>query len=358
MSLHFEKVTVKQVKKETADCVSIVFDIPETLQEKFRYKQGQHLTMRAFINDEEVRRSYSLCSSPLHNEWRVAVKKVDGGLFSTYANSALKTGDTLELMEPMGHFFTELDATSKKSYVAIASGSGITPILSIIKTVLITEPESEFTLVYGNRNRSSVIFKEELEALKNKYINRFRIVYVLSRERTDAEINHGRIDAKKCAVLFNKIVSINSDEFFICGPEEMIFTVKDFLEQNGVEKKKIHFELFSSGGIVQRKAKSEQEHESTERKSSITVKLDGVTFDFQVPFNGNAILDEALKNGADLPYSCKGGVCCTCKARLLEGEVDMDVSYGLEAEEIDEGFILACQAHPKTEKVVIDFDIK
>lgn len=358
MSLHFEKVFIKQVKKETADCVSIVFDIPESLQEKFKYKQGQHLTMRAFINGEEVRRSYSLCSSPLNNEWRVAVKKVDGGLFSTYANDVLRTGDTLELMEPMGHFFTELNPANKKSYAAIASGSGITPILSIIKTVLASEPNSEFTLVYGNRNRSSVIFKEQLEALKNKYINRFRIVYILSRERTDAEINHGRIDAKKCAALFGKVVSLDTDEFFICGPEEMIFTVKDFLEEKGVDKKKIHFELFTTGSTVQRKANSEKQQESTERKSNITVKLDGITFDFQVPFNGNAILDEALKNGADLPYSCKGGVCCTCKARLVEGEVDMDVSYGLEAEEIEEGFILACQSHPKTEKVVIDFDIK
>lgn len=358
MSLHFEKIPVKQVKKETADCVSIVFDIPQKLQEKFSYKQGQHLTMRAFINGEEVRRSYSLCSSPLHNEWRVAVKKVDGGLFSTYANDGLKKGDTLELMAPMGHFFTELDGASKKSYVAVVAGSGITPVLSIIKTVLATEPGSSFTLVYGNRNRSSIIFKEELEALKNKYINRVSIVYVLSRERTDATINHGRIDAAKCAQLFAKAVDINADEFFLCGPEEMIFTVKDFLTQKGVEPKKIHFELFTTAGGEKRKAINKTQTESSERKSSITVKLDGITFDFAVPFNGIPILDAALQHGADLPYSCKGGVCCTCKARLIEGEVDMDVSYGLEAEEIEEGFILACQAHPKTEKVVIDFDIK
>ncbi len=358
MSLHFEKISVKQVKKETADCVSITFDIPEILREKFRYKHGQHLTIRAFINGEEVRRSYSLCSSPLSNEWKIAVKKVDDGLFSTYANSELKKGDLLELMEPMGHFSTDIDAAHKKEYVAVAAGSGITPVLSIIKTVLASEPQSSFTLVYGNRNRSSVIFKDELEALKNKYISRFRIIYILSRERTDAAINHGRIDAAKCETLFNKAIDINADEFFICGPEEMIFTVKDFLEQKGVAQKKIHFELFTSSGSTKQKVQTEKVAESTERKSSITVKLDGITFNFDAPFNGASILDTAMQNGADLPYSCKGGVCCTCKARLLEGEVDMDVSYGLETEEIEEGFILACQSHPKTEKVVIDFDIK
>jgi len=358
MSLHFEKIPVKQVRKETADCVSIVFDMPEGLQKKFSYKQGQHITLRTFINGEEVRRSYSLCSSPLHNEWRVAVKKVDGGLFSSFANNGLKSGDILELMQPMGHFFTDVETAQKKSYVAIVAGSGITPVLSIIKTVLTVETQSSFTLIYGNRNRGSVIFKEELEALKNKYINRLSIVYILSRERTDAAINHGRIDAAKCATLFEKIADINADEFFLCGPEEMIFTVKDFLKQQGVAQKKIHFELFTTGESEKRKQKTETRSESTERKSSISVKLDGISFDFTVPFNGATILDEALKNGADLPYSCKGGVCCTCKARLTEGEVDMDVSYGLETEEIEEGFILACQAHPKTEKVVIDFDIK
>ncbi len=358
MSLHFEKIPIKKVKRETSDCVSIVFDIPENLLEKYAYKQGQYITLRAFINGEEVRRSYSLCSSPLNNEWRVAVKQVDGGIFSSYANKDLKAGDMLELMPPLGRFFTELNKANKKSYVAVASGSGITPVLSIIKTTLAVEPESSFTLIYGNRNRGSIIFKEELEALKNKYINRFSIIYVLSRERTDAAVNHGRIDAAKCAALFEKAVDIHADEFFLCGPEEMIFTVKDFLTEQGVSPKKIHFELFTTAGGEKRKASTEKEAESTEHKSSVTIKLDGVSFDFAVPFNGITILDEALKHGADLPYSCKGGVCCTCKARLLEGEVDMDVSYGLEAEEIEEGFILACQSHPKTEKVVIDFDIK
>jgi len=359
MSVHFEKIRIKQLKRETPDCVSILFDIPHELQKKFFYKHGQHLTMRTFINGEEIRRSYSLCSSPFDNEWRVAVKKAEGGLFSSYANTVLKIGDFLEVMPPLGHFYTEVDPTHKKSYVAFAAGSGITPVLSIIKTVLITEPNSSFTLVYGNRNRSSIIFREQLEALKNKYIDNFSLIHVLSREMTDAAINHGRIDAAKCALLFQKVTDINADEFFICGPEEMIFTVKEFLQKQGIEEKKIHFELFTTPGVRQKvKPKTKKQETGEKDKSNVTVKLDGIMFGFEVDYDGEPILDAALKQGADLPYSCKGGMCCTCKARLLEGEVEMDVHYGLEAEEIEQGFILTCQSHPKAKKVVIDFDIK
>jgi len=359
MSVHFEKVRIKKINRETPDCVSVVFDIPEEQRKNFLYKHGQHLTMRTFINGEEVRRSYSLCSSPLDNEWRVAVKKVEGGLFSSHANDNLKPGDFIELMPPMGHFFSELSAENKKSYVVFAAGSGITPVLSIIKTILATEPKSSITLVYGNRNRASIIFKEELEALKNKYMNRLSIIFTLSREKTDAEINHGRIDKKKCEALFAKAVDINADEFFLCGPEEMIFTVKEFLESRSVDPKKIHFELFTTDGIKRSKTKAEKKQTDSSAKSHVTVKLDGVAFDFDVDFNSDdAILDAAIKKGADLPYSCKGGVCCTCKARLTEGEVTMDVHWGLEPEEIEQGYILTCQSHPVTEKVVIDFDIK
>ncbi|CAN5518848.1 phenylacetate-CoA oxygenase/reductase subunit PaaK [soil metagenome] len=359
MSVHFEKVRVKKINRETLDCVSVTFDIPETLSERFAYKHGQHISMRTFINGEEVRRSYSLCSSPLDNEWKVAVKKVDGGVFSSFANDGLQVGDEIELMPPMGHFFCELDAAHKKSYVAFAAGSGITPVLSIIKTVLSTEPHSNFTLVYGNRNRASIIFKEELEALKNKYMKRLSIIYTLSREKTDAAINHGRIDMAKCETLFTKAVDINADEFFLCGPEEMIFAVKDFLEVKAVDKKKIHFELFTTAGSQKSKTKSEKTDTDSNAKSHVTVKLDGIAFDFDMSFNSeDSVLDAATKKGADLPYSCKGGVCCTCKAKLLEGEVTMDVHWGLEPEEVEEGFILTCQSHPVTEKVVIDFDIK
>lgn len=358
MSLHFEKIRIKEVRKETADCVSVLFDIPPHLQDAFSYQAGQHIGIRTTINGSELRRSYSLCSTPLQNEWRVAIKKVPGGQFSTYANEALAAGAELELMKPMGHFGTIYNPTQKKKYIAIAAGSGITPVISILKTILQTEPQSHCTLVYGNRNRASIIFKEELEALKNKYLQRFSLIHILSREGTDAAINHGRIDAAKCQQLFNKAIPLHADEYFICGPEEMIFTVKDFLANSGVEKSQIHFELFSTAAVQPLQQAAKVSTDAIERNSTVSIKLDGISFNVGVPFYGTSILDAALAGGADLPYSCKGGVCCTCKARLLAGEVSMDVSYGLEAEEIEKGFILACQAHPKTENVVIDFDIK
>ena len=359
MSLHFHPLQIKEIKKETADCVSISLLVPDELAPVYQYIQGQYLTLRTYINGEEVRRSYSICSSPLDNELRVAVKKVENGIFSTYANEQLQKGDTIDVMPPIGKFFTELSPDQTRQYVGFASGSGITPLLSIIITTLRTELKSSFTLVYGNRNRHSIIFKEELEALKNLYMDRFRVIYILSREKTDAAIHFGRIDADKCAALCDKTIdALQTDAFFLCGPEEMIFSVKNKLEELGIDQKKIHFELFTAAGMKKTSVVSRESSVSVEHKSKITVKLDGVAFDFDLGFEGDAILDAALKNGADLPYACKGGVCCTCRAKLIEGEVDMDVNYGLEPEEIEQGFILTCQSHPRTEKVVIDFDVK
>jgi ring-1,2-phenylacetyl-CoA epoxidase subunit PaaE len=269
----------------------------------------------------------------------------------------LQKDQLLDVMPPLGKFFTPLDPVQKKNYVAFVAGSGITPVLSLIKTTLQTELQSSFTLVYGNRNRHSIIFKEELEALKNLYMERFRVIYILSREKTDAPINFGRLDAEKCAVLCSKTIDpATTDEFFICGPEEMIFSVKEQLLHLGVDEKKIHFELFTTPGNHQSAVVYREAAVKTEMKSKITVKLDGISFDFDLGFEGDAILDAALKQGADLPYACKGGVCCTCRAKLIEGEVDMDINYGLEPEEIEQGFILTCQSHPRTEKVVVDFD--
>lgn len=358
MSIHFHPLTIAEVRRETSDCVSVAFAVPASLKETFRYKQGQYITLRTHINGQEVRRSYSVCSSPLDDELRVAVKQVSHGLFSTYANTELKKGDILDVMPPMGKFFTELDPAQTRQYVGFAAGSGITPLLSIIKTTLRTEPASSFTLVYGNRNRHSIIFKEELEALKNLYMDRFRVMYILSREKTDAVINFGRIDGEKCAAICDKTIDINrTDAFFLCGPENMIFSVKEQLETLGADKKKIHFELFTTPG-AQKNTEQKTQHSPSEAKSKVTIKLDGVSFDFDLGFDGKAILDAALQHGADLPYACKGGVCCTCRAKLVEGEVDMDVNYGLEPDEIEQGFILTCQSHPRTEKVVVDFDIK
>lgn len=364
MSIHFHHLTVKEVKQETSDCVSVTFEIPEELKQGFSYRQGQSLTMRTTINQEEVRRTYSLCSSPLDNEWRVAIKKVDGGLFSSFANKELRKGDILEVMEPVGKFYVELDPLNQKKYLAIAAGSGITPVLSIITTTLRTEPASSFTLVYGNKNRNSIIFFEELEALKNKYLQRFNFINILSRERTDAPVNFGRINPEKLNELSKLVDYTSFDDVFICGPEEMIFCVKDYLEIKGIDRRKIHFELFTTPGqkksvVKRRDPIAIGSGVDSGPKSKITVKLDGRSFDFDLSLTSDTtILDAALQQGADLPFACKGGVCCTCKAKLLEGEVSMDVHWGLEEEEIEDGFILTCQSHPKTEKVVVDFDIK
>ena len=357
MSLQFEPLRINEITKETNDCVSISFQIPTILKEKFSYQQGQYITIKTSINGEEIRRSYSLCSSPLETDFRVAIKKIKGGIFSTYANETLQVGDVLDVMPPIGKFHTALYPSNKKNYVFIAAGSGITPILSIIKTTLQTEAESNITLMYGNSSRHSIIFKEQLEALKNKYFNRFRLIHILSRERTDTAINFGRIDTIKCELLFDKLVSLQADEFFICGPEELSFCVKDFLKNKGVEDKKIHFELFASANKVTRF----NDYESTEmdeKKSKILISIDGRSFGFDLAFKGSSILDAAIQKGADLPYACKGGVCCTCKAKLVSGNVTMDVNYGLEPDEIAQGFILTCQSHPTTENVAIDFDIK
>ncbi len=359
MAVHFHKLKIKTIKKETPDCVSIAFDIPTELKTAFTFEQGQNITLKKNVDGEELRRSYSICTAPFENELKVAIKKVDGGKFSTYANDILKEGDEIEVLPPTGKFNTKLEPRNCKKYLAFAAGSGITPILSIIKTTLQTEQHSSFTLVFGNRSRNSIIFFEELEGLKNKYLQRFNFINILSREKTDTTINYGRIDKQKLTEL-NKLVNYSSiDDYFICGPEEMIFCVKEFLEATGIEQKKIHFELFITPGQKQSAMGNRQlANEESGPSSKITVKLDGRSFDFDLGFNGENILDAALKQGADLPFACKGGVCCTCKAKLLQGEVEMDVNWGLEHEEVEQGFILTCQSHPTTEKVVVDFDIK
>ena len=359
MAVHFHKLKVKEVKKETTDCVSIAFTVPDELKKEFAFEQGQNITLKKTIEGEELRRSYSVCTAPFENELRVAVKKVEGGIFSSFANDQLQAGDELEVLPPTGKFNTPLKKGNCKQYLAFAAGSGITPVISIIKTTLASEPMSRFTLVFGNKSRSSIIFFEELEGLKNKYLQRFNFINVLSREKTDVALNFGRIDKDKLKELTKLIKFENIDEFFICGPEEMIFCVKDFIEQRGIDKKKIHFELFASGGLKKNNKTEQFTGENKGPVSKITVKLDGRRFDFELPFSSEtSLLDAALKQGADLPFACKGGMCCTCKAKLLEGEVSMDVHWGLEEEEIEQGYILTCQSHPKTEKVVVDYDVK
>ena len=360
MAVHFHPLRIKDIKKETTDCVSVSFEIPPELNEEFLFKEGQNITVRTVIDGQDLRRSYSLCTAPYEKEIKVAIKKVDGGLFSRFANDTLKKGDVLEILPPVGKFNAKLNATRAGNYLAIAAGSGITPVISIIKHTLQAEQGSSFTLVYGNKSRSSIIFFEELEALKNKYIQRFNFINILSREKTEADINYGRIDTNKLRALQQQLSFNSFDNIYICGPEQMIFAARDFFEGIGVEKNKIHFELFTTPGQSQgKRATNVPEMKVVSgARSHITVKLDGRSFDFDLDQNGDAILDAALQQGADLPYACKGGVCCTCRAKLVSGEVVMDANYALEPEEVAQGFILTCQSHPLTEKVVVDFDVK
>lgn len=358
--IHFHPLRVKKVEQETEDCMSIEFDVPPELKDVFQFKQGQNLTLRKVLNGEECRRNYSICTSPFDGRLKVAVKKVEGGLFSTWANEEMKAGDVLDVLPPTGKFYTELSPDQIKKYVAIAAGSGITPILSIIKTTLLTEPQSTFTLVYGNRTKASILFKEELEALKDKFIDRFRVYHILSREKTDSPLNSGRIDTDKLSLLFDKVIDLNkSDEFFLCGPEEMIFCIKGFLAGKRVPSDKIHFELFTVPG-QKREATTIQPEAAEEAgpKAQVSIKIDGIFFDFDLAYESESILDAALQQGADLPYACKGGVCTTCKAKLLEGKVHMDVNWGLEPDEVEKGFVLTCQSHPQTERIILDFDTK
>ncbi len=358
MAVTFHPLKVKKVFRETADCISVLFDVPDELKPAFVFKQGQNLTLRKSFDGQEVRRTYSICASPLDGELRVAIKRIPEGVFSGYINEELRAGDTLEVMPPQGRFFTEAHPSQAKMYVAFAAGSGITPILSIIKTILRTEPQSRFCLVYGNRTRGSIIFKNELEALKNRFMDRLSIYHILSREKADAEILSGRIDAEKSRFFLEKIIAAKSiDECFLCGPESMIHAVRDVLQNAGVDPKKIHFELFhSAAGSKPREATAQIP--ANDKQSTLTVTLDGSAVQLTMGYHGESILDAALRNGADLPFACKGGVCATCRARLTQGQVEMDINYALEQDELDAGFILTCQAHPRSPEVSVNFDIK
>lgn len=358
MSIHFHKLKIKDVRKETEDCVSIAFHIPDELKDVYSFSHGQNIALRSFINGEDVRRSYSICTAPYENELRVAVKKAEFGLFSRYANEELKAGDEIDVLPPTGKFFTKLNKEHKKNYLAIAAGSGITPVISIIKTILKNEPFSRLTLVYGNRSRAAIIFLEELEALKNRYLERLVLVHILSREKTDTAINSGKINSMKLEEL-NRIIDYKrTDEIFICGPQEMIFSTEKFLSDKGIDKKKIHFELFTTPGAGE-KSKNKNPvstYKESGLTSTVTIKIDGRSFDFDLAYDGETILNAALKLGADLPFACKGGVCASCRAKLIEGEVEMERNWALEPEEVEQGYILTCQSHPKTKKIAIDFD--
>jgi len=356
MTPKFHSLKIKDIRHETSDCVSVAFEVPTELADAYDYIPGQYLTLKTEVEGEEVRRSYSICSSPLDKELRVAIKKVAGGKFSTLANEVLTIGDALDVMTPMGNFHTQLNPSKSKHYVAFAAGSGITPILSILKTGLKTEPKSQFTLFYGNRATDSIMFREAIEGLKNEYLGRLSVHHVLSREHMGSDLSTGRISAAKCKTFFEKLMDVNEvDEFFICGPWEMNEEIRDLLLENGVERKKIHVELFTTG-IPKNGQKQVERIAKTGFEAQVQITLDNNTFEFALPSSGESILDGALRAGADLPYACKGGVCSTCRAKLVEGQVEMDHNYALEPDEVAAGYILTCQSHPISQRVEVDFD--
>lgn len=353
MKKAFHKIKVKDIRKTTKDCSVVTFDIPSDLKEEFKYHHGQHLTLKSTINGEDLRRSYSLCSCPLDDNWQVAVKKIEDGRFSTFVNERLKVGDELELLPPNGRFYQEV-SEKKKNYVGFAAGSGITPLHSIIKTHLSQEPESTFTLFYVNRTIQSIILKEEIEALKNQFMGRFELYHFLTREEREAELFNGRMTEDKLRSIGELLVDFKAiDDFFLCGPSEMIFMIRDYLEGIGVDKDKIHFELF---GTPDKQKKVSKPIENNDDVSDVSIINNGVKTSFKMAMDGENILDAALANNADLPFACKGGVCCTCRAKLMEGDVEMEVNYALEEDEVKNNYILTCQSIPKSEKILIDFD--
>lgn len=360
MAVHFHKLKISDLVRETADCVSVLFEVPDSLRNDFTYREGQNITLRKTIGNEEIRRSYSICTAPHENQLKIAIKKVEGGRFSGFANETLRAGDSLEVMTPTGKFNAHLSSGKNPSYLAIAAGSGITPILSIIKHTLQQQPDSRFTLIFGNRSRSSIIFFEELQNLKDLYMERFNLIHILSRERMDSAMNYGRINAEKLSALSSLVTYADCKAVYLCGPEEMIFSGRDFLQKQHIDPSRIHFELFTAPGQAKTGKTSVSEKASIESGpvSRVTVRLDGRSFDMNLAYEGMSILDAALQQGADLPYACKGGVCSTCRAKLVEGTVDMEVNYALEAEEVEQGFILTCQSHPRSETLRVDFDVK
>lgn len=354
----FHSIKIADIYKETKDCSVITFDIPSELQSEFQYKQGQHLTLRSMINGNEVRRSYSLCSSPVENKWQVAVKQINEGLFSTFVNEQLSIGDTLDIMPPNGTFYAETNPAKAKNYIAFAAGSGITPILSIIKTHLATEPNSTFKLFYLNRSVKSIIFKEEIEQLKNQYFNRFEIFHFLTKEHRVSELFNGRFTKEKIQVLTEKIIDIpTTNECFICGPEDMIFLLRDELTVAGMPKENIHYELFNTGISEEDKQRISKIVEKKVEGTEVTIIDGGKEFHFVMGEDFDNILDGAIAAGADLPYACKGGVCSTCRCKVVDGTVEMKLNYSLEEDELAKNYVLSCQAVPTSKKVVVDFGL-
>lgn len=359
---NFYKLGIADVHPETDTAVCLNFNVPESLRETFRFIQGQFLTLRANINGKEVRRSYSICSGVNDGSLRVAIKRVKNGRFSNYANDHFKAGDEVEVMPPQGSFHTVIHPDNEKNYMCIAAGSGITPIISIIRSVLDGEPKSRICLIYGNRRTTSLMFRDELSFIKNQYMDRFQWINIMDEEDQGADLFNGRIDNQKGAALHASglIDILATDEAFICGPQAMMSEVSRGFRASGLTDEQIHYELFSNSSEdteeVLQKAQQRVKTYGEEKTSKVTVVADGRSISFDLATVGENILDAGIYNGLELPYACKAGVCATCKCKLTRGEVEMDISHGLEPHEIKAGYILSCQAHPVSDEVEVDFD--
>ncbi len=358
MSIDFHRLRVAEVKRETPDAVSVRLELPPELADKFRFRAGQHLTFRREIGGEEVRRNYSLCVAPDDGQLKIGVKQIAGGVFSGWVNSELKAGDEIEVMAPHGSFCWNFDADAHNSYAAFAGGSGITPILSLMKTALALEPRSQFTLFYGNRTSPGIMFLEEIAALKDRYLDRLRVFHFLEDEEEEIELFNGRLDRAKTEDILSSLLDAKTvDAFFICGPGPMMDAIEEALVAHGVEKPRILIERFTTGPLSAAQAAAARAAEEKAAGLKMSVTLNGrrmnVTFDPEK----HSILDNVRAAGLPAPFACKGGVCATCRAKVTSGDVQMKVNYGLSAEELAEGYVLTCQATPVSEGVALTYDV-
>ena len=357
MTQGFHELRVAEVRRETPDAVSIRFDLPTDLQSVFAFKAGQHLTLRTLLQDEDIRRNYSVCVSPHEDELRVAIKHISGGAFSSWINTAVEPGSMIEVMPPHGSFTWAFEAGAERRYVGFAGGSGITPVLSILKAALKQEPKSRFTLLYGNRSVGQIMFLEELAALKNLYLDRLEVYHFLEDDEEEIALFNGRLDGQKSEQVLETLVrAADTDAFFICGPEPMMSAVELALHKRGVAGEQILVERFTTGALSPAQAAAAHQLEAKAKGLKISVVLEGRRSSILFGEDVHSVLDAARAAGLPAPFACKGGVCATCRAKLVSGTAEMKVNYGLSEAEIAQGYVLTCQAIPTSEGVVLDYD--
>ena len=360
---HFHSLKVTKVSKETNDCVHISFEIPENLRHEFSYKQGQYLNVRFLFGEEDLRRSYSIINAPSegNSELEILVKQLEDGKVSTYLNQNLKVGDVVEVLSPMGHFYTHFHHSNAKNYIGLAAGSGISPVLSNIKEALYQEPKSSAYLFFSNKSLSEIIFKKEIDALVEKFEGRLKVIYLISREKHfEDELFEGRISAEKLDLIFDRFpeIPVQDSTYFICGPSEMIKNVSDFLKkEKKVPALQVMYEYYSAPDDDDNMEMSDEFKAIPNLESMVTLIIDDDEYSFHLNSKKNSILDQALQDKLPVPFACKGGVCCTCKAQVLEGEVFMEKNFALTDDEVERGYVLTCQCHPTTNVVMLTYDV-